>query len=130
LIRRRLRREIPDENSVVSLNQLLRSARIQWHGVQLNQPDWNDYSHSIAITTYSHDGLVMYHLMLNAYQEALEFQLPPLPSDSSSGWRRIMDTFLDAPDDICIWKDAVTITESSYPVQPYSFVFLCAKLSG
>ncbi len=130
LIRRRLRREIPDENSVASLNQLLRSARIQWHGVQLNQPDWNDYSHSIAVTTWSHDGLVMYHLMFNAYQEVLEFQLPPLSSDSSSGWRRIMDTFLDAPDDICRWKDAVTITGLIYPVQPYSFVFLCAKLSG
>ncbi|MDD3293521.1 MAG: glycogen debranching protein GlgX [Geobacteraceae bacterium] len=130
LIRRRLRREIPDENSVASLNQLLLSARIQWHGVQLNQPDWNDYSHSIAVTTWSHDGLVMYHLMFNAYQEVLEFQLPPLSSDSSSGWRRIMDTFLDAPNDICRWKDAVTITGLSYPVQPYSFVFLCAKLSG
>jgi isoamylase len=130
LISRRLNRDMSTEASVMSLNQLLRRSRIEWHGVRLHQPDWSDDSHSIAVSTWSHDEHLMYHLMFNAYREALEFQLPPASADTSSGWRRLMDTFLESPDDICNWKDAPTIGAPSYTVQPYSFVFLCARLSG
>jgi len=130
LIRRRLHWELSTETTVVSLNQLLRRARIEWHGVRLRRPDWNDDSHSIAVTTWSHDEHLMYHLMFNAYHEALEFQLPPAPPHTTSGWRRMMDTFLESPDDVRSWKDATTIAGSGYVVQPYSFVFLCARLTG
>jgi glycogen operon protein len=130
LISRRLNRDVSTEASVMSLNQLLRRSRIEWHGVRLHQPDWSDDSHSIAVTTWSHDEHLMYHLMFNAYREALEFQLPPAAADTSSGWRRLMDTFLKSPNDICNWKDAPTIGAPGYTVQPYSFVFLCARLSG
>jgi glycogen operon protein len=130
LISRRLNRDVSTGSSVMSLNQLLRRSRIEWHGVRLHQPDWSDDSHSIAVTTWSHDEHLMYHLMFNAYREALEFQLPPASADTSSGWRRLMDTFLDSPDDICRWKDAPSIGVPSYTVQPYSLVFLCARLSG
>jgi len=37
--------------------------------------------------------------MLSAYWEPLEFEIPPLSSGSSSGWRRMIDTSLEAPDD-------------------------------
>jgi glycogen operon protein len=130
LISRRLNRDMSTEASVMSLNQLLRRSRIEWHGVRLHQPDWNDDSHSIAVTTWSHDEHLMYHLMFNAYREALVFQLPPVSAGASSAWRRVMDTFQESPNDICAWKDAPTISETRYTVQPYSFVFLCARLSG
>jgi glycogen operon protein len=130
LISRRLNWDMSTETSVMSLNQLLRRSRIEWHGVRLHQPDWNDDSHSIAVTTWSHDEHLTYHLMFNAYREALVFQLPPISANASSGWRIVMDTFLESPNDICKWKDAPTIGDTSYTVQPYSFVFLCARLSG
>lgn len=128
LIRRRLHRDVSTEASVMSLNQLLRRSRIEWHGVRLRHPDWNDDSHSIALTTWSHDEHLMYHLMFNAYREALEFQLPLISPEMSSGWRRVMDTFLEPPHDICSWNDAPTIGEPAYIVQPYSLVILCAWL--
>lgn len=130
LILRRLNPDASAETSVLSLNQLLSRSRIEWHGVRLHQPDWNDDSHSIAVTTWSRNEHLMYHLMFNAYREALDFQLPPVTPDTSSGWRRVMDTFLEAPDDICSWKNAQLIHESSYMVQPYSTVVLVAKLPG
>ncbi len=130
LISRRLNRDMSTEASVMSLNQLLRHSRIEWHGVRLHQPDWNDDSHSIAVTTWSHDEHLMYHLMFNAYREALIFQLPPVSAGASSAWRRVMDTFQESPNDICTWTDAPTISDTRYTVQPYSFVFLCARLSG
>jgi len=130
LILRRLNLDVSSETSVMSLNQLLRRSRIEWHGVLLHQPDWNDNSHSIAVTTWSRNEHLMYHLMFNAYHEALEFQLPPVSPDTSSGWRRVMDTFLEAPDDICSWKNAALIQANSYLVQPYSTVVLVARLLG
>jgi hypothetical protein len=38
------------EEAALSLNQLLRRARIEWHGVALKRPDWRDHSHSLAFT--------------------------------------------------------------------------------
>jgi len=131
LIYRRLRRDLLSaENVIISLNQLLRKSRIEWHGVRLHQPDWSYDSHSIALTAWSHDERLMYHLIFNAYQEALEFQIPPVSPDTSSGWRRLLDTCLTSPDDICYWKDAPVISGTSYTVLPHTVIVLCARLSN
>jgi len=130
LIRRRLGRDLAPDAPVLSLNQLLHRARIEWHGVRLNQPDWNDDSHSLAVTARSLEGNLIYHLMFNAYREPLEFQLPPLSPETSPGWRRVMDTFLESPDDICSWRDALRIADAGYLVQPYSIVALVTQDSS
>lgn len=130
LIQRRLRRDLLIDNTIMSLNQLLRKSRIEWHGVRLHQPDWNHDSHSIALTAWSHDERLMYHLVFNAYHEALEFQIPPVSGKNGSGWRRLMDTYLDPPNDVCYWQDAQTISGSSYTAQPYSIIVFCARLAA
>ena len=50
LIARRLLRDVEHERERVSLNQLIRGASKAWHGVKLDQPDWSDHSHSLALT--------------------------------------------------------------------------------
>ena len=50
LIARRLLRDVEHERARVSLNQLIRGASKAWHGVKLDQPDWSDHSHSLALT--------------------------------------------------------------------------------
>jgi glycogen operon protein len=65
------------------------------------------------------------HMIVNAYWEALEFEIPPA-GDASSGWRRIVDTFLDSPNDICAWADAPIVRDPTYLVQPRSVVLLIA----
>jgi isoamylase len=47
---RRFLRDVEHERQRVSLNELIRGANKAWHGVQLNQPDWRDCSHSLAFT--------------------------------------------------------------------------------
>ena len=86
----------------LTLNELLRRAEIDWHGVRLGCPDWSDDSHSIACTIRSGPGRLPFqlHLMCNAYREALDFELPPLPKTAASGWRRWIDTAREAPEDI------------------------------
>ena len=126
LIRFRQRRDVLAEVAALSLNQLLRRARIEWHGVALQRPDWSDHSHSLALTLQSLHARFLLHGMLNAYWERLTFELPPVPAEQA--WRRWIDTALDSPDDICPWECAPAVTQATYDVQPRSVVFLIRAL--
>ncbi len=146
LIHYRLRRHTP-EQSALSLNQLLRQAQVQWHGVRLNQPDWGYDSHSLAFSVRSLNGRLIFHFMLNAYWEALDFELPPLdlPGNASAavsgqptaaaerrpglGWRRWVDTALDSPDDICSWADAPAVPGPTYRVESRALAVVIGHLS-
>ena len=123
----RQRRDVIDEGSF-SLNRLLRRARISWHGVSLNHPDWSPHSHSLALTVRSVRARFLYHAMFNAYWEPLEFELPPLRPRGDSLWRRCIDTALPSPDDIRPWMSAAAVAEKRYLVQPRSVVLLALEL--
>ena len=49
LCARRGLRDVEHEQRRVSVNDMLRDAGKAWHGVKLNQPDWGDASHCIAL---------------------------------------------------------------------------------
>jgi isoamylase len=124
----RQRRDVAVEGAALSLNQLLRRARIEWHGVALKCPDWSDHSHSLAFTLRSLRARFLLHGMLNAYWEPLTFELPPVPTERLQAWRRCIDTALESPDDICAWKTAPVVTQATYVVQPRSVVLLALAL--
>ena len=124
----RQRRDVVAAGTPLSLNQLLRQARIEWHGVALKHPDWSDHSHSIAFTLRSLHGRFLLHGMLNAYWEPLTFDLPLVPTDCQQNWRRCMDTALDSPDDICSWETAPVVMQATYVAQPRSVVLLALAL--
>jgi glycogen operon protein len=126
LIHIRLQRDVSKPEHAMSLNQLLQKRSVDWHGVKLNQPDWSYESHSIAFTTRSLSGGIMWHYMLNAYHEALEFELPEIKD--AGYWKRWLDTALESPDDICYPGDASIKAEKKYLVQPRSTVVLIAML--
>ena len=128
LIRFRLGLSIYREDRGRSLLQVLHEARIQWHGVRLAQPDWSYDSHSLAFSVWGKRGL--FHLILNAYWEPLEFEIPPLPTGSHTGWRRVLDTSLQPPADLCEWKAAPLVETAVYQAQPRSIVLLLALTSG
>ena len=123
-------RDVAKHDPGLSLNQMLRRARIQWHGVKLWQPDWGHDSRSLAITAHSLMGRFLLHGILNAYWEALEFQLPPVTEGPDRQWRRCVDTALDSPHDICELTQAPALREATYLVQPRSTVILLAQLGG
>jgi isoamylase len=126
----RQRRDVVVEGTALSLNQLLRRARIEWHGVALKRPDWSDHSHSLAFTLRSLRSRFLLHGMLNAYWEPLTFELPPMPAEGQQAWRRCIDTALDSPDDICPWETAPVVTQATYVAQPRSVVLLALALEG
>jgi glycogen operon protein len=125
LIQRRVMRELEHERWRLSLSQFLREAKHAWHGVKLNQPDWSSSSHSLAISAeLNHEGLLLY-VVLNAYWEALEFELP-VPSNGAGNWRRWIDTALEPPEEICEWSTAVLVPSGMYHAGARSVVVLIA----
>jgi len=82
------------------LNQLLRGANKAWHGTKLNQPDWSQQSHSLALSADGWTEKLCFHLILNAYWEPLEFELPAETAAGRNPWRRWIDTSLESPEDI------------------------------
>ena len=116
----------------LSLNELLRHAAIEWHGVRLGAPDWSDASHSIAFTLRSGPLHLPYqlHAMINAYWEELDFELPPPPVATVSkvaGWRRWIDTSLQSPEDIAPPGIAPIFSGTYYRVAPRSVVVLLSR---
>jgi glycogen operon protein len=130
LIGFRQRRDVVTEGAALSLNQLLHRARIEWHGVELNRPDWSDHSHSLAFTLRSLHARFLLYGILNAYWEPLSFELPPVPAEHQQGWRRCIDTSLVSPDDICPWKNAPVVKPAMYLAQPRTMVLLARALEG
>jgi glycogen operon protein len=129
LISARLRSDLSLKNPEISLNQHITQANIKWHGVKLNQPDWNSNSHSIALTARSVRGRFAIHCMVNAYWEPLQFELPSAKTLSAYQWKRWIDTFLESPDDIdSSWDDAIEIKDNFYVVQPRSVVALFTRI--
>jgi isoamylase len=94
----------------------------------LNQPDWSYNSHTLSVSVLGLKGTYRFHLILNAYWEALTFELSPLPAASGGGWRRLIDTYLDPPWDICTPDVAPYVEGNAYAAQPRSVVFLAARL--
>jgi len=126
----RHRLDVVAQGRTLSLNQVLRQARIEWHGVHLGRPDWSDHSHSLAFTLRSLRVRFLLHAMLNAYWGPLTFELPPVAGMSGQGWRRCIDTALDSPDDICSWQAATIVQTKTYVVQQRSIVLLALGLEG
>ena len=129
LIAMRMNRHLPIERVDLTLNELLRRQPFTWHGVRLNAPDWSHDSHTLAATVALPGYPVMLHLIVNAFWEALEFELPAL-MEAGAAWRRCLDTSLDAPADVCGWKDAPSVQERSYRVHSRSVVVLVARTAG
>jgi glycogen operon protein len=65
---------------------------------------------------------LLFHLILNAYWEPLEFELPR--REGGGPWRRWIDTALDAPQDIVPWQTAPPVPGNVYRAGDRSVVML------
>ncbi|MGB3534646.1 MAG: glycogen debranching protein GlgX [Microcoleaceae cyanobacterium] len=100
---------------------------INWHGIHLNQPQWEEDSHHLAFSLRHPQAEEYIHVMLNAYWKPLKFELPALPKGEN--WHRIVDTALATPHDFSDVKVAPIAPKRFYLVKPRSSVMLMAKKS-
>ena len=122
LIERRLLRDVEHERHRLSLTTMLDQANKAWHGVKLFQPDWGDGSHSLVLGAELKTEGLRFHLILNAYWEPLEYEIPRLEGGGS--WRRWIDTALESPQDIVAWREAPPIPGNTYRAEARSVVML------
>jgi isoamylase len=120
---RRLQRDFEHERARATLDQLTRRANKAWHGVKLRQPDWGEHSHSVAFEAELRREELRVYLILNAYSEPLEFELPPM-GEGVGSWRRWIDTALESPEDIVPWETAPPLSAHNYRAAPHSVVVL------
>jgi len=126
LTARRAVRDVEHERRRVTLTQLLQGATKSWHGVKLGQPDWSSWSHSLALEAeLAQEGLQI-QMLLNAYWEPLDFELPLV--NGGQAWRRWIDTALDPPHEIVEWRAAPPVSGRSYQAGARSVVVLIAGL--
>jgi glycogen operon protein len=128
LIARRLLRDGEAEYQPESLNQLIRESIKAWHGVKLCKPDWSYSSHSVVLSAELKKEKQVLHLILNAYWEPLDFELPPGNVEGGGPWRRWIDTALNSPHDIVPWQAAEPFTGQTYRAAAHSVVALYAPL--
>lgn len=78
---------------------------ISWHGVKAWEPDWADYSRTLAFLldgAHALDGLGTddsIYVAMNVHWESHVFELPHLTNRRR--WYRFVDTARSAPNDIC-----------------------------
>jgi glycogen operon protein len=116
------------ERSRVSLNQLLRGANLAWHGVRLGEPDWSPASHSLVLGAEIRREKLLLHLIMNAYWEELDFELPQVDNSNQEYWRRWIDTSLPSPNDIVDWRSSPAVRGQHYRVPERSVVVLFRSL--
>ncbi|MBS1212941.1 MAG: isoamylase [Proteobacteria bacterium] len=112
-----------------SLNEWLNEGRFAWQGIQLNQPDWSDWSHSLALTLQSRDGRLLFHAIFNAYTEPLDFELPS-EGLSPGAWHRWIDTSRESPGDIVDLSDASPVPDFIYRTEAHTVAVLVASIHG
>ena len=129
LIARRLQRDVQAERERKSLEQLIFESKKTWHGVKVGQPDWSQWSHTLALEAEITNQRLAVYFAFNSYWESLEFELPSLDNQGGSPWCRWIDTGLDSPADIVEWYVAEPVPGGTYTLAPRSVVVLFASLT-
>ncbi|MDE2455483.1 MAG: glycogen debranching enzyme, partial [Burkholderiales bacterium] len=96
---RNLRESVRSDHRL-TLEELMTRVKLQLHGVKPGAPDFGPDSHSLALSASSLSGDLLMYFALNAWWNDLDFELPALPAWAASGWRRVIDSARDAPDDL------------------------------
>jgi isoamylase len=99
---------------------------IEWHGVELNKPGWDDpVGKAIAFTIASFEKKKPnIHVMVNMHYEALEFEIPSI---QGLKWLRFVDTSQNSPDDIVPKGIKINKDAEKYLVNPYTVIILISK---
>jgi len=127
LIRVRFLRESVRTQHQLTLAEVMGHAHVRLHGARVEGPGDEPAQHSLAVTASSLSGDLLMHFVLNAWWQPQPFELPALPDwAEASGWRRLIDTALDAPHDIELEGSPPRLEGPTLQVEARSVVMLVA----
>lgn len=98
---------------------------IKWHGVNLGNPDWSSWSHTLSFELINPRVFEHLFVMLNFFNKDLSFDIPRLPTDQK--WYRVIDTSLPSPSDFCTIEDAPEITANKYSMTSFCVSILSTR---
>lgn len=115
-----LRRRFP----VLSSARFYRPDEIDWFSAGGHAPDWGS-EHALGGVIHSQDDGQKLCLLANPLDTPKVFKIPAPPKNRR--WRRLIDTSITSPHDICRPEDAVPVlSEGGVIVRDRSFVVLVA----
>ena len=114
--------EILQDNRFWSATSSDHQGDISWHGIEPGKPDWTPDSHCLAFTLEQPKTGRKVHVMLNAGDKDLEFELPAAPPEMA--WGLVIDTSRPSPDDIADQKSSTTVDAASSMVPAHSITVL------
>jgi glycogen operon protein len=100
---------------------------VHWHGIRPGEPDWSNDSHSLAFSLHNPEYSEELYVVMNAYWDSLDFELPPPCGHEGCAWYRLVDTALPSPHDINSTEPSEPLALSVYSVSSRSVVVLLAK---
>jgi glycogen operon protein len=109
---------------LLSSQEDINKPHIAWHGIKLNAPDWGGKSHSLAFTLSHPEAKEIIHIMINAFWEKLQFQLPVLKNGKK--WHQIIDTYQNHPHDFNAPAHATQVGNGTIDVMDRSVMVLMA----
>ena len=98
---------------------------IAWHGLKHNDPDWSHHSRSIAFELFHTEFTYKIYVILNAFSEPLEFELPK-PKRGYT-WIMLINTALPSPDDFVSERKRKPYEKGSFTAEAYSCAVLYLK---
>jgi len=117
--------EIFKLEKILTTKAMISGPNLIWHGTKPNQPDWNNYSRSLAYSISYPEYNEFLYIMLNAYWEGFTFSLPAL--DSGLKWHRIIDTSKKYPRDFLEDQSTQPLPGNIYKVSGRSVVVFKGK---
>ena len=110
---------------ILTTKEVVTGPHLIWHGTKPYEPDWNNYSRSLAFSlTYPEYSEYLYVIM-NSYWKGLSFELPKL--NNSKKWHPFIDTSKSYPDDIRDTEKAIALGQNLYKANPRSVVVFWGK---
>ncbi|WP_158135423.1 glycogen debranching protein GlgX [Vibrio navarrensis] len=100
-------------------------ADVSWHGVELNQPGWDDpNARALSYTLAGRGEEADLHIMLNMYWENERFELPQV---TGRKWYLALNTANPSPDDFYEEKQRPEVREGRFDVSGRSIAILVSK---
>lgn len=101
---------------------------IAWHGLKHNDPDWSHHSRSIAFELFHTEFTYKIYVILNAFSEPLEFELPKLKQGYT--WVMLINTALPSPNDFVSERKRKPYEKTSFTAEAHSCAVLYLKRKG
>jgi glycogen operon protein len=110
---------------ILSTTEIVSGPHLIWHGTKPGQPDWNNYSRSLAYSMSYPEYKEYVYVVLNAYWDGLVFSHPRLTNGLK--WRRLIDTSQKKPFDFILPDASKPLRNNIYKVAGRSVVVFIGR---